>query len=348
MTPDRWTLALEGAEIAPPDGPVLVIGARADSDFTDLGQVTCVQGFAPDHDRLEARGEAVAVEAEGEFAAALVQITKSRPGTLGAIAEALGHIPPGGLLMVDGQKEEGIEAIVKQLRAVFDVDGVMSKSHGKLAWLRRPDQLPEQVLDWIVSPAPNEDGYLTVPGGFSADGPDRGSELLVALLPQLTGRVADFGAGWGYIAAEVLAEQDGIEHLDLIEADHAMLDAARANIDDPRAAFHWADITRFNADAPYDAILCNPPFHVGRRADPDLGRAFIASAARNLAARGRFFMVANRHLPYEDALKAAFGAGSMLGELEGYKIYEASKPKSGARPDKRRAAPPKSKVRNQS
>ncbi len=331
MTPDRWTLAIEGGEIDPPSGPVLVMRARGDAEFAALGNVTCVQGFKPDHDRLAARGLIVTVEPEGQFDAALIQIVKSRAATFSAIAEAMGHLAPGALVMVDGQKEEGVEAIVKQLRLIFEVEGVMSKAHGKLAWFRRPDVLPQQVLDWIMAPEPTQHGYLTVQGGFSVDGPDRGSEILVALLPELTGRVADWGAGWGYISGEVLDEQAGIESLDLIEADHDMLACAEMNVDDPRASFHWADATRFTSDAPYDAILCNPPFHVGRRSDPGLGRAFIASAAKNLASKGRFFMVANRHLPYEDTLKACFATGRMLGELEGYKIYEAAKPKRNAR-----------------
>jgi 16S rRNA (guanine1207-N2)-methyltransferase len=339
MTPDRWTLALDSGELDAPAGRVLVMRARADSDFSALGEVSCVQGFAPDHERLAARGLPVSVEAEGRFDAALVQITKSRAGTLSAIAEALSHIPAGGLLLVDGQKEEGIEAIVKQLKRVFELDHVYSKAHGKLAWLRRPDQIPTEVLDWIAEPEMGPHGYVTVPGGFSVEGPDRGSEILVALLPELKGRVADFGAGWGYLAAEVLAEQEGIESLDLVEADHAMLEAAQVNVDDPRADFHWADVTRFEPEAAYDAIICNPPFHTGRRADPGLGRAFIQAAARHLTARGRFIMVANRHLPYEDTLKSCFGSGAMLGELEGYKIYEATKPKGLSPGNPRRKAP---------
>ena len=329
MTPDRWTLALEAGEFSLPDGPCLVMRARGDGDFAALGRVHCVQGFAPDHDLLAARGLSVTPDLpEGEsFATALVQIVKAKAGTLGSIAEALGALRPGGVLMVDGQKEEGIEAILKALKSVFEIGGTFSKAHGKLVWLTRPDVLPEAVIDWMPEPVETEEGYVTVPGGFSADGPDRGSELLVALVPELTGRVADLGAGWGYVAGEVLAEQSGIETLDLIEADHAMLQAAAANIDDPRARFHWADVTRFQSEASYDAILANPPFHTGRRADPSLGRAFIAAAARMLSPRGRFFMVANRHLPYEDALKTAFGTGRLLGELEGYKIYEAAKPK---------------------
>ncbi|AHM03097.1 16S RNA G1207 methylase RsmC [Roseibacterium elongatum DSM 19469] len=333
MTDPRWTLAIAAGDVILPDGAVLVMRARGDADFSAFGAVFCMQGFAPDHDRLAARGLEVAVERpEGrDFAAALVQIVKARAATLGAIAEALIALPPGGILMVDGQKDEGIESVLKQLRNVFDIDGVLSKSHGKLIWLTRPETLPEAVMDWIPQPIQTDDGYLTVPGGFSADGPDRGSEILVALVPPLKGRVADLGAGWGYISGEVLAEQAGIESLDLIEADHAMLEAAEANIEDDRARFFWADATRFQPDEPYDAILCNPPFHIGRKADPALGRAFIAAAARMLKPSGRFFMVANRHLPYEDTLRASFGTGRMLGELEGYKIYEAAKPRRAAR-----------------
>ncbi|GAA5077894.1 class I SAM-dependent methyltransferase [Roseibacterium beibuensis] len=333
MTDPRWTLAIEAGDVILPDGPVLVMRARGDADYTALGDVVCVQGFAPDHDRLAARGLQVAVDLpeDGQFAAALVQIVKARAATLGAIAEALIALPPGGVLMVDGQKDEGIEATLKQLRTVFEIDGVLSKSHGKLVWLTRPETLPDAVMDWIAEPTGTEQGYLTVPGGFSADGPDRGSEILVALVPPLKGRVADLGAGWGYLSGEVLAEQAGIERLDLIEADHAMLEAAEVNVDDDRARFFWADATRFQPDEPYDAILCNPPFHVGRKADPGLGRAFIAAAARMLKPSGRFFMVANRHLPYEDTLKASFGTGRMLGELEGYKIYEAAKPRRAGR-----------------
>jgi 16S rRNA (guanine1207-N2)-methyltransferase len=328
MTPNRWTLALEAGEFDLPKGRVLVMHAQGDADYSDLGDVQAVQGFKPAFDRLDARGVDVRVEPEGRFAAVLVHIVKSRVGTLSAIAEALGHLPTGGLVLVDGQKEEGIEAILKQLRLAFEVEGVMSKAHGKLVWFRRPEVVPGAVMDWIGTPVEVEGGYLTAPAGFSADGPDRGSELLVALLPELKGRVADFGAGWGYLSGEVLAEQDGVEVLDLVEADHAMLEVAQINVDDPRAAFHWADVMRFQPeDGPYDAIICNPPFHVGRRADPGLGRAFIQAAARCLKPSGKFYMVANRHLPYEETLKAAFGTGRLLGDLEGYKLYEAAKPK---------------------
>lgn len=327
MTSDRWSLALDTGALTPPAGRVLVLHPRGDAGLEPLGEVHAVTGFFPDHKRLHERGFSVGTEPEGDYAAALVQIVKSKAATMSALAEALAHVPPGGVVMVDGQKDEGIESVLKAVRKAVAVDGVLSKAHGKLFWFTRPDRPPEAAMAWIAEPREVADGYRTAPGMFSADGPDPGSELLVALVPPLAGRVADFGAGWGYMAGEILAEQGGITGLDLIEADWPSLQAACANVDDDRASFVWADATTFTPDAPYDAVISNPPFHTGRAADPALGRAFIAAAARALAPSGQFFMVANRHLPYEAALKEHFASGRLMAELEGYKLYQAAKPR---------------------
>jgi 16S rRNA G1207 methylase RsmC len=53
---------------------------------------------------------------EDGFDAALVQIVKSKARTLSAVAEAMGAVVPGGLILIDGAKEEGIEAVLKALK----------------------------------------------------------------------------------------------------------------------------------------------------------------------------------------------------------------------------------------
>jgi len=75
------------------------------------------------------------------------------------------------------------------------------------------------------------------------------------------------------------------------------------------------------------AVLCNPPFHPGRRPDPELGRAFIAAAAGMLAPQGSLWLVANRHLPYEAALEALFADVRPLGADPRYKLIHASRPR---------------------
>jgi len=332
MTPNRWTLALDSGDLAWPDGArSLVLRARGEADFSDLGAVQAVQGFYPDHARLTARGIDAVVAAEGQYGAALVQIVKSKPETLSLVAEAMARVTPGGVVAVDGQKTEGIESVLKAVRKLLPVDGVLSKSHGKLFWLTRPDTVPQEIADWAAAPMLVADRWITAPGMFSPGGPDAGSELLAALVPELKGDVADLGAGWGYLAASVLEEQEGIDRLDLIEAEWSALEAARRNVTDPRARLIWDDATTHTPDRRYDAILSNPPFHTDRAADPGLGQAFIAAAARMLKPSGQFFMVANRHLPYEATLKAHFGTGKMLAEIGGYKLYQAGKPKTARR-----------------
>jgi 16S rRNA (guanine1207-N2)-methyltransferase len=71
-------------------------------------------------------------------------------------------------------------------------------------------------------------------------------------------------------------------------------------------------------------IVSNPPFHQGRADLPELGRAFIASAADALVPDGRLFIVANRHLPYEAVLAARFRDVRTLATQEGFKVIEAA------------------------
>jgi 16S rRNA (guanine1207-N2)-methyltransferase len=79
-------------------------------------------------------------------------------------------------------------------------------------------------------------------------------------------------------------------------------------------------------EAPFDTVVTNPPFHVSRAADPGLGRNFIEAARRMLAPRGDLWLVANRHLPYEGALRAAFRHVAEHGDDPGFKVFHASRP----------------------
>jgi 16S rRNA (guanine1207-N2)-methyltransferase len=89
--------------------------------------------------------------------------------------------------------------------------------------------------------------------------------------------------------------------------------------------FHWHDVTS-GLLGQYDVIVCNPPFHVQGRLDrPDIGRRFIAAAAQSLKPKGRLWLVANRHLPYEDALTGNFQRVRVVAQAHGFKIIEAQR-----------------------
>ena len=322
----RLTLALSGGYVTLPGaGRIAVFGPRAGADLSALpeGRVQVITTLRPDFDHFSAQGFDRATAPSGRYSIAFVCLPRARALAQAIVAQAVACTD--GPVIVDGDKTDGIEAMLRALRAHprATPGAPLSKAHGKLIALAPGADLADWQAD---APQRIEGGFVTAPGCFSADGIDPGSKMLADALPATLGaRVVDLGAGWGYLASRALA-RDGIEQLDLVEADHAALDCARINLPDPRAHLHWADATAWRPDTPADTVIMNPPFHTGRTADPALGRAFIASAAAMLKPAGALWLVANRHLPYETTLAQHF---KRVGEAAGdgrFKVLHASHP----------------------
>lgn len=331
MQDSRLTLALDRAEPLPPAGLIAVFGPSADADLSGLPKerVLVVQGFRPDHDAWAARGYSVLPEVDGEFAAAVIFLPRARGLARAWVAEAAARVGSGGAIWIDGQKTDGVDSMLKELRGMVPVSEPFSKAHGKSFCFPSPG--PGLFDPWVAQPLMPAPGFRTMPGVFSADGVDRGSAVLAEALPaRLPARVADLGAGWGWLAAQILA-REGVAEVHLIEADHTALACARANVTDPRARFHWADATRFVPDQKFDAVVTNPPFHTGRAADPALGAAFIRAAASMLKPDGRIWLVANRHLPYERVMAECFREVAEAGGDPGFKVLFASRPVASRR-----------------
>ena len=328
MRSDRLTFALrENLLTLPEAGDILVLRPRGTDSLSMLpkSRLTIVQGMRPDYDALAARGYNVltAPPQNTRFAAALVCIPRAKAEAHALLADAAAAVGPGGLIIVDGQKTDGVDSMLRELRKRFDVTEPVSKAHGKL-YTFRPGA--DRMTDWAAKPQIIEGGCQTLPGVFSADGPDAGSALLAANLPEkLPARIIDLGAGWGYLSHAIL-QHPSVKELHLVEAEASALACARLNIPDTRAQFHWADATSFKLDRGVDAVICNPPFHTARDPDPALGLSFLHAAARLLASHGTLWMVANRHLPYDRTLAALFREVEEIGTDRRFRITRAARP----------------------
>lgn len=324
MRSTRLSLALDSGAIALPEtGQIAVLSPQAGDDLSALpkDRVVVVTGFKPDHDHFNARGFVCATAMPADCVAALVCLPRAKAGARALLAAACAALPSGAPVIVDGQKTDGVDSMLKDLRARVEVGEVVAKAHGRIFAFPAGAALS----DWAAVPHAF-DGFQTLPGVFSADGPDRGSEMLAAVLPRkLPSRVVDLGAGWGYLSRRIL-QCDGIKELHLVEADLTALDCARQNITDPRAHFHWADATLWQVPHLAGAVVCNPPFHTGREADPALGLAFIRAASRMLAPDGTLWLVANRHLPYDPLLRTTFREVEDIGGDGVFRLVRAAYP----------------------
>ncbi|PJI85167.1 16S rRNA m(2)G 1207 methyltransferase [Yoonia maricola] len=320
MSQSRLSTALDDGLITLPVGNIALMRPPATYDVSALprADVQIVHGFFPDVAAWQGAGYPVAQEL-AKVSVAVVIVPRAKALARAMVADACAK---ADLVIVDGQKTDGVDSLFKVCRKALGDVPSLTKGHGRIFWFTAMDAF----ADWSAPPPEKAaHGYFTTAGVFSDGAIDAGSALMAEALPKkLPARMADLGAGWGYLAAPVLA-RDGVKSLDLIEAEALSIACAKLNVDDPRVFFHWTDATRHDAAA-YDGIVMNPPFHTGRTADPSLGRGFIQAAARLLAPHGKLWMVANRHLPYEATLTECFRNVDMIASNNAFKVFHANRP----------------------
>lgn len=292
-------------------------------------RIEAEQSFRPDYLRLKAAGWSVSPRIEAAPAAelGLVLLTKHKEENFANVARGWSLLAPGGRLVCTGANDDGAVSFEKNVGKALGLDGSLSKFHCRVFWITKSERTPPDYWQQFTALQAVGDGsWQSQPGIFSWDKIDDGSALLAAHLPgDLKGHVADFGCGWGLLSRDVLQRSPGVTQLDLIDAEQRAVEAARANIADARATFHWLDLISEKAPAAYNAIVCNPPFHAGRAAEPALGQKIIEAAARALKPGGRFYMVANRGLPYEPLLKASFTSFETLADNNKFRVSRATR-----------------------
>jgi 16S rRNA (guanine1207-N2)-methyltransferase len=73
------------------------------------------------------------------------------------------------------------------------------------------------------------------------------------------------------------------------------------------AEFYCDDGLSHYTGAPFDLIVCNPPFHQGNALGDQIAWRMFAQGRQQLRAGGQLWIVGNRHLDYPAKLKRLFG-----------------------------------------
>ena len=269
-----------------------------------------------------AEREAVAEFPAERFSFALCNLPKSLPETkrllarAGSLAETVLAAAPND----SGGKR--IPGLLREAGVAFDKTG---KAKCVLCRVEQPGALAN--LDTGPDYFRGGHGFFTAPGIFGWDRIDEGSRLLVEHFPaSFSGIGADFGCGYGYLTRAVLKRGSGLERLHAADADARAVEAVRRNTAGrPEVSAHWLDLTEEELPEKVDFVVMNPPFHQARALDFEVGPALIAKAAATLRPGGVLWMVANRHLPYEEPLRREFNAHDKLVETDGFKIFRAVK-----------------------
>jgi 16S rRNA (guanine1207-N2)-methyltransferase len=315
--------------------PCLFLRARSGpvpSDIKGWGQIDCQQSFKPFADELEKAGWSIIEDTQKTYSMVIVLPPPQRDEMRAMFVSALRHLEDDGIVVVSMENNEGAKSGEKDLRQLAPNLQSISKNKCRVFWVNKQN-LDEKLMQfWSELDTPriiDATGFISRPGVFAWNRIDPASKLLAAHLPKnLSGCGADIGSGFGYLTHTVLQENENIQSMDVFEAEARALDCAKLNLarfaEKTKLAYHWHDVTR-GIPGSYDFVISNPPFHQGHDEVQAVGQAFIAAAAKSLKAKGRFYMVANRHLPYEACLRNQFSDINILAMEDGYKVFEAIK-----------------------
>jgi len=119
----------------------------------------------------------------------------------------------------------------------------------------------------------------------------------------------------------------------MVDADIVAVESARQTVtanESDNCEVRLADGAGDLEAGAFDVVAVNPPFHLDRKNDYRTAERFVRDAARVLRPGGRLFLVANRFLPYEAAIRDAFGNVERPFEDRSYKVLTATKTTDGS------------------
>lgn len=261
-----------------------------------------------------------------ESADVAVLVPQTDRGSIRVQAELAGvqrALRPGGVAYLAMHKDQGAKRYEKLAKTLFGDLTVLAREGGwRVVQATKTEAAAPEVAPLTFSAA-----GLTVqaePGVFAAGKLDPGTaQLLDAVsLEAFAGkRVLELGCGYGIIAlraslagAEVTALDDDLL---AVRATHKNAQRYGADV----RALH-SDVDSAVQGEGFDAVLMNPPFHVGKQVVMDVPRAFLAAAYEHLEPGGKLLLVANRALPYEREL-AGFSSHDCLVADSQFKVLRA-------------------------
>ncbi|HZK78472.1 MAG TPA: class I SAM-dependent methyltransferase, partial [Gemmatimonadaceae bacterium] len=248
----------------------------------------------------------------------------------------------GGTCYVAGANNEGIKTAAKLLEQAFGNSTLLAYDSGNriVSAVKNSDTpASDDVFD---SPFLPHDAFREIdatlrgqplkifsrPGVFSWDHLDEATEILADHIDIPAGAsVLDLGCGSGPLGI-VASRLSGGAPVVMVDADveavrSAGKSAEAAGISNYRVL--PSDVAGAVIEERFDVVVTNPPFHVGKQTELSVPMQFIEDSWEVLSPGGRLFLVANRTLPYEGAIKRRFGNVSMVHDGRRFKVLSAAK-----------------------
>ena len=166
-----------------------------------------------------------------------------------------------------------------------------------------------------------ERAFMTLPGVFSHGQLDTATSVLLEHIPApAKGRILDLATGSGVIGLTYKIRNPDLD-ITLSDTDAFALRSCELNsvrLQAPAAILASDGLKQ--VEGKFDYILTNPPFHQGKDTDYRFAMELFRHAREHLVRDGQLWVVANRHLAYEEWAKEAFAQVEVMTQEQGFKL----------------------------
>ncbi|MBL1274141.1 MAG: 16S rRNA (guanine1207-N2)-methyltransferase [Marinobacter maritimus] len=240
-------------------------------------------------------------------------------------------------LILVGEKKEGIAGAIKQLKAVAPQAYKVDSARHCQVWCADAFESAHgfRIQDWLgwgrIECSGVSIDVAGLPGIFSQDGLDNGTQMLLETLaeePVRADRLLDFACGAGVIGAWIRVHQHAqeapISSVDGVDVQSQAVICARETYRRNNVAGTiFASDGLADIDGVWPGIVTNPPFHTGVKTDTSMTEQFLRDVRKHLQPGGELRLVANSFLPYQALIKRHIGRVERLREDGRFTVYRA-------------------------
>ena len=329
-----------------PAGEILLLDALPDQALVEFGRQrpdvrwSAFTPFVDTQDKLKSSANSQQtvffgpwLEGETKYDAVVLYYPKTKLRFDYYLSFATKLLKPDGMLYVVGEKKGGVKSCDKALKPFaikpYKLDAARHCLLYAAAFNGKP--CPKSFDSWFsATPIEIEVSGQNInlelqalPGVFSANRIDEGSELLLKSMEQVQGSGLDFGCGCGVLSAALAKRFDvsmtGVD-VDALAVASSNKTFERNGIDAKALCSDGLE-TILSSNQSFDFVATNPPFHTGIKTDYGITEAFIRQLPKILNKEFQLWMVANAFLPYPDLINRHLKPVEIKSKNNRFNIY---------------------------
>ncbi|WP_044833846.1 methyltransferase [Thalassomonas actiniarum] len=260
----------------------------------------------------------------------VIAFPKSKAELAFTLAMINPQLPENTPILIVGENKGGVKSTGKLAADyIHHIGKVDSARHCTLfSGLANTEQAPFDINAWFkhyhFTQGDIKLEIASLPGVFSQNALDKGTELLLNNLPaNLEGELLDFGCGAGVISC-FIGKKYPQARLALLDVSALALASAEKTL-----AINGLSGTVFPSNSlsevrgKYQHIVSNPPFHQGVKTHYGATESFLKQIKGHLKPKGNVTIVANNFLSYKPIMEKAIGTTTTLINEKGFAIYHS-------------------------